>query len=57
MTVYSGLIRVLWLGLFAYWLVAAAGAKRNVGTWLRWRESGVRLVVIMLVLLALRRIP
>jgi len=57
MTVYSGLIRALWLGLFAYWMVAAIGAKRNAGTRLRWKASGLRLGMIMLVVLALRMIP
>lgn len=57
MTVYSGLIKALWLGLFAYWMVAAVGAKRSVGTRLRSNESGLRLGVIMLILLALRTIP
>jgi protein-S-isoprenylcysteine O-methyltransferase Ste14 len=57
MTVYSGLIRALWFGLFAYWMVAAIGAKRNAGTRLRWKASGLRLGMIMLVVLALRMIP
>jgi protein-S-isoprenylcysteine O-methyltransferase Ste14 len=57
MTVYSGLIKALWLGLFAYWMVAAIGAKRNVGTRQRWKESGLRLGVIMLILVAVRMIP
>ena len=57
MTVYSRLINALWLVLFAYWMVAAIGAKRNVGTSLRWKENGLRLSVIVLVLLALRMIP
>lgn len=57
MTVYSGLIKALWLGLFAYWMVAAVGAKRNVGTRLRWKQSGLRLGVIMLILVVLRMIP
>jgi protein-S-isoprenylcysteine O-methyltransferase Ste14 len=57
MTVYSKLINALWLGLFAYWLVAAIGAKRNVGTRQRWNGSGLRLGVIVLSLLALRMLP
>jgi len=56
MTVYSRLINALWLVLFAYWIAAAIGAKRNVGT-RRWKETGIRLGVIMLILLALRMIP
>jgi protein-S-isoprenylcysteine O-methyltransferase Ste14 len=61
MTVYSGLIKALWLGLFAYWMVAAIGAKRNVGTPLRWKQSGKqsgsRLGMIIVIVLALRMIP
>jgi len=56
MTVYSELIKTLWLGLFAYWMMAAIGAKRNVGT-RKWKGSGLRFGVIMLGLLALRMIP
>ncbi len=55
--VCSGLIKALWLVLFAYWMVAAIGAKRNVGTRLRWTKNGLRLGVIVLSLLALRMVP
>lgn len=55
--VYSGLIKALWLVLFAYWMVAAIGAKRNVGTRPRWTKNGLRLGVIVLSLLALRMVP
>lgn len=57
MTAYSGLIKALWLGLFAYWMVAAIGAKRNAGTRQRWTASGFRLGMLMLIVLALRMIP
>lgn len=57
MMVYSGLIKVLWLVLFAYWMFAAIGAKRNVGTRLRWTKNGLRLGVIVLSVLALRMVP
>lgn len=57
MTVYSGLIKALWLVLFAYWMIAAVSAKRNVGRRLRWKENGIRLGVIMLIVIALRAIP
>jgi protein-S-isoprenylcysteine O-methyltransferase Ste14 len=57
MTVYSGLINALWLALFAYWIVAAIGAKRNVGTRQRWTGSGLRFGVIVLSLFAVRAIP
>ena len=53
----SGLIKALWLVLFLYWMVAAIGAKRNVGTRLRWKENGPRLGVVVLSLLALRMVP
>ena len=57
MTVYSGLIKALWLVLFAYWMIAAISAKRNAGRRLRWKENGIRLGVIMLIVIALRAIP
>jgi len=55
--VYSGLIKALWLVLFAYWMIAAIGVKRNAGTRRRWKEGGLRLGVILLGLLALRTVP
>ena len=57
MTIYSALINALWLALFAYWMIAAIGAKRNVRTGLRLKGNGLRLGVIILMVLSLRMIP
>jgi protein-S-isoprenylcysteine O-methyltransferase Ste14 len=55
MAIYNGLIVALWLILLAYWALSAGGAKRNIGggrVW--WREIGLRLGILALILLALR---
>jgi protein-S-isoprenylcysteine O-methyltransferase Ste14 len=57
MTPYSGVIRTLWLVLFAYWMVAAIGAKRNVGRRRAWKESGIRLAIIVFLLYAMGKMP
>ena len=57
MTVHSGFINTLWLVLFAYWLVAAVGAKRNVGGRQGFTGRGLRLGAIVLGVLALRTLP
>jgi protein-S-isoprenylcysteine O-methyltransferase Ste14 len=57
MTLYSALINALWLALFAYWMIAAIGAKRNVRTGLRLKGNGLRLGVIILMVLSPRMIP
>jgi protein-S-isoprenylcysteine O-methyltransferase Ste14 len=55
MIVYSWAIITLWLILIVYWAISAAGAKRNVsGGWVWWREIGLRLCILILVLLAVR---
>lgn len=54
MTIYRWLILAFWLIFIAYWIVAAAGAKRNVGGRAWGREGGLRLIIIVLILLALR---
>ncbi len=55
MTIYNWLIIALWLALVAYWAVSAVGVKRNIGgVSILWREIGLRLGVLVLVLLALR---
>ena len=54
MTIYGQLIAVLWLALFLYWAIAAFSAKRSVDTH-KWRtERGVRLVLLVIVVIALR---
>jgi protein-S-isoprenylcysteine O-methyltransferase Ste14 len=53
MTIYGKIIAALWLMLFVYWIIAASGAKRSVGT--KWQlESGLRLVVLIIVVISLR---
>jgi protein-S-isoprenylcysteine O-methyltransferase Ste14 len=44
----------LWLVFFAYWAVAAVGAKRNASGRLGRRGIGLRLVVILLIAAVLR---
>lgn len=53
MTVYRWLIVALWLGLIAYWAVSAVGAKRSLGSRQTWKEIGLRLIVVALVLIVL----
>jgi uncharacterized membrane protein YhdT len=53
MTVYRWLIAVLWLGLIVYWTVSAIGAKRSLGLRQIWKEIGLRLIVVALVLIVL----
>jgi protein-S-isoprenylcysteine O-methyltransferase Ste14 len=53
MTIYRWLIVALWLGLIAYWAVAAMGAKRSLGPHRTWKEIGLRLIVVALVLIVL----
>jgi protein-S-isoprenylcysteine O-methyltransferase Ste14 len=55
MTIYNWFISGLWLALIAYWAIAAGSAKRSIGgarAW--WREIGLSLVVLVLILLAWR---
>ena len=39
--------------LMVYWAVKAVGAKKSIGARVRWRNSGVRVGVLVLVVLAL----
>jgi len=48
------IITGLWLVFFAYWAVAAVGAKRNAGSRMWSGGIGVRLVVVFLIAAALR---
>src|SRR5579859_7466814 len=52
---YDLLIAALWIILVAYWVISAASAKRTIsGGWVWWREIGLRLVLLGLVLIVLR---
>ena len=54
MTVYGQLIAALWLALFLYWAIAAFSAKRSIDAH-KWRtERGMRLVLLVIVVIALR---
>lgn len=54
MTIYGGLIKVLWLTFLAFWVISAFGVKRTLSH-RRWgREAGLRLIIIAIVLLLLR---
>jgi protein-S-isoprenylcysteine O-methyltransferase Ste14 len=53
MTIYRWIIVALWLGLMAFWGVAAVGAKRSIGPLLTWKEIGLRLIVVAAVLIVL----
>jgi protein-S-isoprenylcysteine O-methyltransferase Ste14 len=53
-TIYGQLIATLWFVLFLYWAIAAFSAKRNVGG-NRWsKESGLRLTILVIIVIALR---
>jgi protein-S-isoprenylcysteine O-methyltransferase Ste14 len=54
MTLSRSLIAALWLILFAYWAIAAIGAKRTIGTRERRKAIALRLSLIVLIVLALR---
>ncbi|HJU22776.1 MAG TPA: isoprenylcysteine carboxylmethyltransferase family protein [Casimicrobiaceae bacterium] len=54
MNAYRSLIVAFWLILFAYWAIAAIGAKRTVGTRERRKAMALRLGLIVLIVLALR---
>lgn len=52
MTVYNKIILALWIVFVVYWAVAAIGVKRSIGPRSWWREGGLRIAVIVLLLLA-----
>jgi protein-S-isoprenylcysteine O-methyltransferase Ste14 len=54
MVTYRGIIGALWLVFIVYWVIAAFGAKRNLSRGAWWREAGLRFIVIVFILLALR---
>jgi protein-S-isoprenylcysteine O-methyltransferase Ste14 len=53
MTIYQWLIISLWLVLIVYWAISGIGVKRSVGGQAWGKESRLRLIVIVLILLAL----
>jgi protein-S-isoprenylcysteine O-methyltransferase Ste14 len=55
MTFYSIVIGGLWLIFIVVWAISAIGAKRNIGgrrIW--WREIGLRLAIVVVIVLAFR---
>lgn len=48
------LVNLCWLGLIAYWLISASGAKRSArpGSWRRY--VGIRLVLLIVAILLIR---
>ncbi len=54
MPIYSSLIAAFWLILILVWAVSAFGAKRSTGGRAWYREIGLRIGVLALILLALR---
>jgi protein-S-isoprenylcysteine O-methyltransferase Ste14 len=53
MTIYRWLIVALWLGLIAYWATSAVRGKPSLGARQTWKEIGLRLIVVALVLIVL----
>jgi protein-S-isoprenylcysteine O-methyltransferase Ste14 len=53
MTIVHRIIPVLWLVFFAYWAIAAAGAKRNAEPTAWWKHISLRLPIVVLVVIAL----
>jgi protein-S-isoprenylcysteine O-methyltransferase Ste14 len=53
MTISNRLILAFWLVFIAYWALSAVRAKRSVGARIWWRESGLRLSIVVLILLVL----
>jgi protein-S-isoprenylcysteine O-methyltransferase Ste14 len=49
--IYGLLISACWIVFLIYWLISAAGAKRNVGR--TWRWWGLRFVIAIVVILLL----
>lgn len=54
MTIYSSLVAAFWLIFIVYWAIMAVRAKKNIGSRFWWREGGLRVGVIVLIVLALR---
>jgi len=54
MTIFQWIIPALWLFFVVYWAISAFGAKRSLGAAAWWRQSLVRVCIVVLVLVALR---
>ena len=54
MTVFQRIILVFWLFFIVYWAISAVGAKRSVGGNAWWKQSLLRLCIVVLLLVAFR---
>ncbi len=54
MTIFHWIISALWLLFVLYWAIAAIRTKRTVKTPAWWRQAGLRVFIIALVLAAYR---
>lgn len=54
MTIFQKIIPLLWLLFGVYWGLSALRAKRSFGTGLWWRQSLLRLAIIIAVLVLMR---
>lgn len=54
MTIFHWIISALWLLFVLYWAIAALSTKRTVKTRAWWRQAGLRVFIIVLVLAAYR---
>ena len=49
MTIFQWIIPALWLLFIAYWGISALGAKRSIGTTAWWKQSLLRLGLVVLI--------
>ena len=54
MTIFQWIIPALWLAFCAYWAISALGAKRSIGATAWWRQSVLRLCIVVIILVAFR---
>ncbi|HUY62341.1 MAG TPA: isoprenylcysteine carboxylmethyltransferase family protein [Candidatus Paceibacterota bacterium] len=53
MTIYRWIILACWLVFILYWLISAAGAKRNLNRNYWWQQGGMRIIIVVLIILTL----
>jgi hypothetical protein len=53
MTIFQWTIPALWLVFIIYWGVSALGVKRNLGVTPWWRQSLLRVAIVVLIVAAL----
>ena len=54
MTIFQWIIPALWLLFAAYWAFSAASAKRSLGATAWWKQSLVRIGIVVLAVVALQ---